>query len=85
MSVVYMSQSGAELYQTVQTRAIWKVANAYVVTVTVAQIGQSQRQLARGVVSGQQKWESYSLATTLYKIKQVIGMSDLDMDQSYLE
>jgi hypothetical protein len=65
--------------ETVHTRSIWKVTNAYVVTVTITQKRQSQRQLARGVVSGQHKCESCSLATALYRIKQVIGMSDLDM------
>jgi hypothetical protein len=70
---------GPTTYQTVHTRSVWKVTNAHVVTFTFTQKGQSHRQPARGVVSGQQKCESCSLATALYRIKQFIGMSDLDM------
>jgi hypothetical protein len=40
---------------------------------------QSERQPSRGVVSGQHNCESYSIAIALYRIKQAIGMSDLDM------
>jgi hypothetical protein len=40
---------------TVHTRSEWKVANARVVTITITQIGQSQRQPAQGVVLGQHK------------------------------
>ena len=63
-----------------QTQLVWKITYANVVTVTVPQTEQlhSDNQ-PTGVVSGQQKCESCSLATALYRVKQFIGMSDLDM------
>jgi hypothetical protein len=42
-------------FRTVQTRSVWTVTNVHVVAITVKQIGQSQRQPTRGVVSGQRK------------------------------